>query len=66
MIFGQRLVNFGSIERAQNGKLDIPRSQQPLMPEVEVVGAPPLEQEVEDRVERSPGGAVETLDHSPA
>ena len=57
---------FGSMERAQNDKLDIPRLLQPLTLEVEVVGVPPLGQEAEDRVERSPGGAVETLDHSPA
>lgn len=54
------------MERARNGKIDTPMLLQLLMLEVEVVGAPPLEQEVEDRVERSPGGAVETLGHSPA
>ena len=54
------------MERAKNDKLDIPRLLQPLTLEVEVVGAPPLGQEVEDRVERSPGGAAATLNHSPA
>jgi hypothetical protein len=64
-VFGQRLVILGSTERIPVIVMDVPKSQQPLTLEVEVVGAPLLEQVVEARAERSPGGAVETLDHSP-